>query len=123
MARQGTPVPAERFVLLRSARDIAAQAGDAAATFAAIDEMAQTFAIDSLAMKSETLAGMAEKAKPDNRQGVADAALDLIPPAMKAENFDVAKELAATAGGLAGKIRDRELGQRVRAFRKKWPTR
>ena len=117
-ARQGTADPAERFVLFRLARDIAVQVGDAPAAFAAIDEMAQTFAIDALAMKSERLAAMADKAKPDSRGQLADAAIDLIPQAIEAENFDVAKELAATAGSLAGKIRDRELTARVRADQK-----
>jgi formylglycine-generating enzyme required for sulfatase activity/serine/threonine protein kinase len=117
-ARQGTADPAERFVLLRLARDIAVQAGDVTAAFAAIDEMAQTFAVDSLAMKSEMLAAMAEKAKPDSRGQLTDAAVELIPQAMGAENFDVAKELAGVAGSLAGKVRDRELAQRVRAAQK-----
>jgi formylglycine-generating enzyme required for sulfatase activity len=117
-ARQGIADPAERFVLLRSARDIAAEAGDAAAAFAAIDDMAQTFAVDALAMKSETLAGMAEKVRPENRGPLVDAALELIPQAMEAENFDVAKELAAVAGSLAGKVHDRDLSQRARAAQK-----
>jgi formylglycine-generating enzyme required for sulfatase activity len=117
-ARQGIADPAERFVLLRLARDIAVQAGDATAAFATIDEMAQTFAVDPLAMKSEMLAAMADKARPDSRGELADAAIALIPRAMEAENFDVAKELAATAGSLAGKMRDRELTQRVRAVQK-----
>jgi formylglycine-generating enzyme required for sulfatase activity len=104
--------------LLRLARDIAVQAGDAAAAFAVIDEMAQTFAIDPLAMKSEMLAAMAERARPDSRGQLADAAIELIPQAIEAENFDVAKELAGVAGSLAGKVRDRDLGQRVRAAQK-----
>ena len=117
-AREGTPNPAERFVLLRLARDIAVQAGDVAAAFAAIDEMAQTFAVDPLAMKSEMLAGMAERARPNSRGQLADAAVELIPQAVEAENFDVAKELAGVAGSLAAKGHDRELGQRVRAAQK-----
>jgi formylglycine-generating enzyme required for sulfatase activity len=117
-ARQGTADPAERFVLLRLARDIAVQAGDVAAAFAAIDEMAQTYAIDPLAMKSEMLAAMADKARPDSRGQLADAALELIPQAAEAEDFDVAKALAGVAGSLAGKVRDRDLGQRVRAAQK-----
>jgi hypothetical protein len=111
--------PAERLVLLRLARDVATKAGDAKAAFAAIDEMQKAFTIDDLAMKSEALAVMAGKAlKPDDRKALADAALGLVSQAIDAESLDVAEEAMKTASGLAGKVHDRDLTQRVQAARK-----
>jgi formylglycine-generating enzyme required for sulfatase activity len=106
-------------VLLRLARDVATKAGDAKAAFAAIDEMQKAFTIDDLAMKSEALAVMAGKAlKPDDRKALADAALSLVEHAIDAESLDVAEEAMETASGLAGKVRERDLTQRVQAARK-----
>ena len=118
-AGQAAGGPAERFVLLRLARDVAVKAGDAKAAFAAIDQMQKAFSIDDLAMKSEALAAMAGKAlKPDDRKALADAALALVEQAIDAENLDVAEEAMKTATGLAGKVHERELTQRVQAARK-----
>jgi formylglycine-generating enzyme required for sulfatase activity len=80
--------------------------------------MAQTFVIDTLAMKSEMLAGLADKAGADGRAELADAAIELISKAIEAENFDAAKEPARVADILAGKVHDRDLTQRVRAVQK-----
>jgi formylglycine-generating enzyme required for sulfatase activity len=118
-AGQAAGGPAEHFVLLRLARDVATKAGDAKAAFAAIDEMQKAFSIDDLAMKSEALAAMAGKSlKPDDRKALAEAALGLVKRAIDAESLDAAEEAMKTAGGLAGKVHDRELTQRVQAARK-----
>jgi formylglycine-generating enzyme required for sulfatase activity len=118
-AEQSAGEPAERFVLLRLARDVATKAGDAKAAFAAIDEMQKSFSIDDLAMKSEALSAMAGKAlKPGDRKALADAALGLVEQAIDAERLDVAEEAVKTGSGLAGKVHDRDLTQRVQAARK-----
>ncbi len=118
-AQRATGEPAERFVLLRLARDVATQAGDPKAAFAAIDDMADSFSIDDLAMKSDALGAMAGKAvKPDDRKALADAALGLVKQAIDAESLDAGEEAMKTANGLAGKVHDRDLTQRVRAAQK-----
>ncbi len=118
-AGQAAGGPAERFVLLRLARDVATKAGDAKAAFAAIDQMQKSFSIDDLAMKSEALAAMAGKAlKPDDRKALADAALGLVEQAIDAESLDVAEETMKTATALASKVHQRDLTQRVQAARK-----
>jgi hypothetical protein len=50
-----TDDPPTRFVLLREARDIAAETGDKTTAFAAIDEIAKTFSTDALSHKSGAL--------------------------------------------------------------------
>ena len=47
--------PIHRFVLLRLARDLATQAGDVPMAFGAVDEIAQTYDVDTLQMKLECL--------------------------------------------------------------------
>ena len=47
--------PASQFVLLRLAKDIAAQAGDGQMAFQAIDEMAETFLVNANEMKMTVL--------------------------------------------------------------------
>ena len=118
-AGQSAGEPAERFVLLRLARDVATKAGDPKMAFAAIDEMRKAFSIDDLAMKSEALSTIAGKAlKPDDYKALAGAALGLVEQAIDAESLDVAQEAMKTASRLAGRVRDRDLMQRVHAARK-----
>ncbi len=120
-AERATGGPAERFVLLRLARDVATKAGDPKTAFAAVDEMRKSFSIDDLAMKSETLGAMAGKAfKPEDRKALADAALGLVKEAIDAERLDAAEEAMKTANGLAGKVHDRDLTQRVQVARKQF---
>ena len=117
-ARQETPDSAQRFAVLQLARDFAAQAGDATAAFAAIDDLAQTFAIDAFTAKSGILAEIVEKARPNNRGQLADAAMELIPRAVEAENFQAAKDLLKTASALVSKLHDRGFTQRLHAAQK-----
>lgn len=88
--------PASRFVLLREARDIAAAAGDLDTSLRAVDEIAKTFAVDAVAMKTTILAKASSSAKdPETARGIARAYLTLVQQAIRADDFDGA---AAAAG-------------------------
>ena len=87
----GPDDPPGRFVLLREARDLAAQAGDAAKAFQAIEELDKAYIIDALEMKATalTLAGNAPLTATTGRD-VAELALSTVDYALAADNFDAA---------------------------------
>ncbi len=102
--------PANRFVLLRLARDIATQAGDGLTAFATIDAMAETFQIDVLAMKAGVLTKFASIAQnPAQHKSVSEEALKLVNQAISQDNFAVANELGKLAQAEAQNAPDEKL--------------
>ena len=55
--------PAGKFVLLKLAKEIAAQASDGPTAFEAIDKMAESFQVDDSDLKSQTLESLAKNAR------------------------------------------------------------
>ena len=101
---------AGQFVLLRLAKDIAAQAGDGQTAFQAIDAAAEAFEVDANEMKSAMLAKLAVTAKgPVQYTFVVDEALNLMEDAVRQDNFTVADELGKVAIAAARKALDKEL--------------
>jgi hypothetical protein len=109
---------AARFVLLREARDLAAQAGSAPACLEAIDELAKEYDIDAPAMKAEWLAATSRAATATGSLPVADACLGLIDEALAADNYELALRLLATAADAARKGRSLALSSKIEARRK-----
>jgi hypothetical protein len=104
-----TDDPAGRFVLFRMARDLAAQAGDAATALQAVEELAQDFAVkgeDVFAWKVQALstAGRAA-ANPESFRTIVDAALVLLDEALAADNYAAALQLVASAETAARRLK------------------
>jgi tRNA A-37 threonylcarbamoyl transferase component Bud32/tetratricopeptide (TPR) repeat protein len=77
------------YGLLTECRDVAAQAGDAATALAAVDEIDRHFAVDLVAMKTETLAAALKGAKsPDSVRTVAEAYVPLIEQLVDRDDFE-----------------------------------
>jgi hypothetical protein len=102
--------PAGQFVLLRLAKDIATQASDGQTAFQAIDTMAETFPVDSNAMKMAVLAKFASAAqKAAQHKSIAEQALKLADQSVSQGRFPVASQLSKLALAEATRAADREL--------------
>jgi hypothetical protein len=110
--------PTARFVLLREARDLAAQAGNAATCLQAIDELAREYEIDALAMKAEWLATTGTFATPGASSALAETCLSLVDEAVAADNHELALRLVSVAVDTARKARLTALSNRAEARRK-----
>jgi len=87
--------PAERFVLLRRAADLAAESGETELIFRAVDKVAGEFQVDPLTAKTKLLAKMDTDAAPIDT--VMSAAGRLTDEAVKARRFEAALELISLA--------------------------
>ena len=116
-ARETTDDPTGKFVLLKLARDIALQANDGQTAFQAIDEMAETYQVDALEMKSMVLSKFATAArqslKPKQHISIAEEALKLVDQAVSQDNFTVADQLGKLALDEAQKAGEKELISKV----------
>lgn len=96
--------PASRYVLLRESNSVAGAAGDVATAMKAADLMGQTFKIDALAFKTDTLQTLAKNAKSqDDLAQIATAYLKLSKEATDVDDFSAADKAAAAAGAQAKK--------------------
>jgi hypothetical protein len=90
--------PASQFVLLRAARDIAAQASDRQAAFLAIDAMAETFQLNVLEMKLGVLTKLSSAAEsPRQHNSISEEALALLDQALGRDDFAIADQLGKLA--------------------------
>jgi len=106
---------ASQYVLLRTARDIATQIGDAETAFAAIDEMGRAFQVDGLPMKLAVLSKGAAMARlPAEHKAVAEWAMALVEEAVAADQYDLAAQVAQLALGAARKANDAAVLKEVR---------
>jgi hypothetical protein len=109
-ASGATDDPANQFVMLRLARDVAAQANDGPTAFQAIDAMAETFHVSSDAMKLAVLTRFASAAqKPTQHKSIARQALTLADQAVGQDHFVVAHQLGKLAVAEAKRALDEEL--------------
>jgi WD40 repeat protein len=96
--------PANRYMLYRMARDLAAQAGDAPLALTAVEELTRSFTVPVLEMRTETLALVAEHI---DSQEAGKALVDLIMPqiteAVDADDYEAALKLGRVALGAAEK--------------------
>ena len=113
-AKETQDDPAGKFVLLRLARDIAAQTSDGRTAFHAIDEMAETFQVDALEMKSAVLTKLASAAKtPAQHIAIVEQALKMVDEFSSEDNFAVADPLGKLALDEARKGGEKELISKV----------
>ncbi len=106
--------PTNRYVLLREARDLAAQAGDVDLAFFAIDEMDSRYQVDAYKLKGLALSQAAKSAKGQKHLGsIAEHALPLIDQAVEKDDFGAAKDLGKLALDSARKARAREVLKQV----------
>jgi hypothetical protein len=93
-----------RFVALRQAYELAAQAGDLQTALQAVAELASGHAVESVKMKAAVVTRAAEL--PPGRvsaQALAQAALATAAEAVDADDYETAHRLAQAAGDVAGK--------------------
>ena len=102
--------PAGQFVLYRMAREFAVGVGDPAVALQSIDETERAFHIDAASLRQETLAALAKTAtNPLQSRELADAASTALDEAIAADNFEVAKLLAAQGLAAAKRAKDADV--------------
>ena len=106
--------PTNRYVLLREARNLAAQAGDVDLAFFAIDEIDSHYEVDAYKLKGLAISQAAESAKGRKHLGsIAEHALPLIDQAVEKDDFRGAKYLGKLTLDSARKARAREVLKQV----------
>src|SRR5207302_1396206 len=102
-----TDDPVTRFVLWREARDLAAQAGDTARAFKAVDALAKEYQVNGLEMKAVALeiAGRGTLT-PASGELLVDKAMSLAEEAIAADDYDAASKFYKVAETVATKIKD-----------------
>ena len=125
-ARDSKDDPANRYVLYKKARDLAAEAGNADLALLAIDEMARFFMVKALEMKAATLATVVEaKLGKDTAKAIVETVLPLIQEAVEADNYEVAIALGKVAkkAALESKIVTLVADVVKTQSRRSWPCR
>lgn len=107
--------PASQYVLLREARDAAAQVGDVEVALDAITEMGKVFVIDVPEAKLATLNTIRGSARGEAQAAAAEATLALLDEASAADNFDVAAKAADLSLGFATAAKDMSLVTEIQA--------
>lgn len=103
-----------RFVLLREARDIAAQSGDTATALEAVDELSKSFTVEAGPMKLAVIAQAAKAAKTvDDFKGLVRLSLKMIDGFLAVDDYDSADKGTAAALQYAKKAQDVVLVNRV----------
>jgi hypothetical protein len=114
--RATTDDPDARYVLLREAKDLAAQAGDTPAALAAADVLAKLYAVDAAALKASTLATLERAVRtPEAAAALAEARLALAAEALVEDLPDAAAAHAAKAETAARAAQDPALLARAQA--------
>jgi WD40 repeat protein/serine/threonine protein kinase len=109
-ARETNDDPAGRFVLLREARDVAAQAGDASTALEAIDEIDRLYEVDALDMRVTALLTAGRLAiAPSAARAFVESALAVLDDAIAADAFDKGARLESLAGFAALRSREKAL--------------
>jgi hypothetical protein len=94
--------PAARFVLLRDARDLAAQSVDLALALAAIDELAKSYGLDVTEMTAAALATAAKNLRTAAQcAAFVDASVPVVDRAVSQDQYDLALGLLAKSEAAA----------------------
>jgi len=103
-----------RYVLLRVARDMATQAGDAETALRAVEELAKSFQVDVFRLKGAAVSQARKSAfSTKQRKAIAEHSLTLIDEALAKDDFMAAKYLGELALDSARKAREGNLTRRV----------
>ena len=115
--------PAAHFVLLREARDLSVRVGDIDTALEAVRQMAATFDVPILELKSKALADLRRTTStPAGRSQLARALLDLAGEAIESNEFDVALKAARSAQSSARIARESALADEAGRRLKSIPT-
>ncbi len=106
-AKETRDDPAARFVLMREARDLAAQAGDPVEALKAVEIIAKEYIVNGLAMKTAALEVVEKGARSRTRnKALIDAILPVVDEALAADDFDLAAKLLELAGSAARRTKN-----------------
>jgi WD40 repeat protein len=102
------------FTLLSEAAEVAAGAGDAAMAFEIVAEIAQTFAIDAVALKSAVLVKAGKTvSEPEVFLRLTEAALSVMEAAMAVDDFTTATQLREAATVTVSKAKSKDLQSKL----------
>ena len=105
-ARDSESQPAALYVLLQKAQDVAADAGNVALAFDAIDQLDAKFQVDGLELRYECAAQASQAtAPPAVRSASVESGIDLVEQLLAADRFQQAARLISNLQALARKIR------------------
>jgi predicted Ser/Thr protein kinase len=108
--------PAEAFVLLREARDVAVRSGDPSTALAAIEEAARHFSVDPLRLKTDALSSVGKSVRaPEDAAVLAECYLAVLEEALREDEYESAKALCARAEAAARFSKDEALALQVQA--------
>ena len=97
-------------MLLRTARDLAAQAGDVSVTIEAIDQIAANYDLDPLEMQAKAVTKLSKSASAVTAQrDLVDAIATIIDTAINKDEYAVARQLAGLAVTVARKTKEPSL--------------
>lgn len=110
--------PEERFVLLRTAMDLANDGGNAALAVNAVDAIGAEFEVDGLAVKKKVLARFAEGPSDAARiKSFLEAVGGAIDEALAQDRYELAEDLATMASRVCMKPAGREYRKQVHSRR------
>ncbi|HVW37239.1 MAG TPA: hypothetical protein VHB99_08030, partial [Pirellulales bacterium] len=113
-ADESADATADRYVLLKMARDLAAESGGAKVAARAANEMANWFQVDPLELRLEAFAKAGKTASTaQQKQELFDAALSLIDDFIAANEFDKASKSAGIAQAAARTLKNPQLTKDV----------
>jgi len=102
--------PVARYVMLRQAVDLAAEAGETIVARDAMNALVLEYEVDQWALASQTLGQLSRSVRDERtEQGIAYSAFGLVESAVKEDRYEVAEELIEIALNLAIKLRNVEL--------------
>ncbi|HVX14492.1 MAG TPA: hypothetical protein VHC22_25115 [Pirellulales bacterium] len=105
---------AKAYVLLNQAIDLAEAAGDIDLAWQTIDQLAQSFEVDRLTRRNESLAEMGKTIKsPERAWEMADAACRLLALALADGDAALVKKTAAQAQSFGKRTKDRALQKQI----------
>jgi hypothetical protein len=108
--------PATRYVLLREARELGAQAGDLDTSVKAIDLLAAGYAVDPVVLKSAAFQLIGKTVRtPEEIGALAAAYFKLADEASERDQYDQARQAAESAGTLAKRLKDLPLAAKADA--------
>lgn len=106
---------APRYVMLREARDLASSAGAVEPALQAVSRLTQTFALDPLASRLDTMLKLSRSASaPEARQSLAQAALATFDEAQRSGKYEFIGRLAAVCDAAGQGLGPTALGVQLR---------
>jgi uncharacterized protein (TIGR03067 family) len=105
--------PAARFVLLREARDLAAQGGDLSLANEAIEETNAHFAVNPAELKAAAILAAAPVVSADKGKAVVELTLEVLSEVLQQDNLDTAHKLLKAATELANRSKSLGLLTRI----------